>query len=142
MPNPKRRKFCGNVCVMAYTRAKGPARFWEKVNKTDSCWLYTGFKKWDGYGWVARARGDGTYRWMTAHRYSWILAHGEPPEGMHILHECDVPACCNPGHLRLGTHTENMGEMKARGRANGGKHHKPKLWPERVRPTRKEEETV
>jgi hypothetical protein len=117
--NLTRRKFCGNDCAKAYIRAQGPARFWAKVDKTSStlgCWLYTGFIKWDGYGWVARSEGHGNVRWMTAHRYAWILTHGEPPEEMHILHDCDIPACCNPAHLRLGTHQENMADQKARGR--------------------------
>ena len=110
-------------------------RFWAKVDKNgqNGCWLYTGFIKWDGYGWTCR-RG----RYMTAHRYAWILTHGEPQPGLEIMHLCDNPPCCNPAHLRLGTHTENMADMAARGRANGGnpKVRKPSLHPGRVRPVR------
>jgi hypothetical protein len=97
-----------------------------------------GFRKWDGYGWLARACGDGRVRHMTAHRYAWILKHGEPKDGLHILHKCDNPPCCNPDHLRLGTHDENMAEMLARGRHNnnGIKKYKPVLHPNRVRPRR------
>lgn len=86
------------------------AKFWAKVDKGPhprGCWLYTGFIKWDGYGWLARSM-NGKVRYMTAHRYAWILKHGIPPKGMCILHNCDVAACCNPAHLRLGTHAENM----------------------------------
>lgn len=109
-------------------------RFWEKVEKTDSCWLYRGFIKWDGYGWLCR-----NGRYMTAHRYSWILAHGHPPEGAHILHTCDVPACCNPAHLRLGTHEDNMADMKAKRRqAFGERAGSARLTIEEVRAIRAE----
>lgn len=94
------------------------ALFWMKVDKTPrpkGCWLYTGFIKWDGYGWLARTV-EGRTKYMTAHRYAWILTHGAPAEGMHILHECDIPACCNPAHLRLGTHQENMADQRTKGR--------------------------
>ncbi len=113
--------------------------FWHRVDKTgpNGCWLYMGFRKWDGYGWLARIV-NGRQRNMTAHRYAWILTHGEPPAGMHILHQCDNPPCCNPSHLRLGTHQENMKEMKDRGRSNGGYPgtRRPVLHPDRVRPRR------
>lgn len=102
--------------------------FWAKVNKgphPKGCWLYRGFIKWDGYGWVNRSGQN-----MTAHRYAWILTHGEPPEGKHLLHTCDVPACCNPEHL-----------MKAKGRQNSSflRQTKPLLHPDRVRPRRHRE---
>jgi hypothetical protein len=111
-------------------------RFWAKVDKTSSatgCWLYTGFTKWDGYGWLCRFG-----RYMTAHRYAWILKHGKPPEGMSIMHICDNPPCCNPDHLKLGTHQENMADMVAKGRGNAGhpRGRKQKLWPDRVRPVK------
>lgn len=112
--------------------------FWAKVDKSagqDACWLYMGFRKWDGYGWVSRFGKN-----MTAHRYAWILTHGPVPEGLHVLHQCDNPPCCNPDHMRLGTHAENMAEMKERGRANAGHFtkRKPTLFPDRVRPARRE----
>jgi hypothetical protein len=111
------KKFCSPSCVLAHrhspeTRA---ALFWAKVQKTDRCWLYMGFRKWDGYGWVGRCTNLKT-RYMTAHRYAWILTNGEPPEGAHILHTCDNPPCCNPAHLQLGTHQENMADMASKRR--------------------------
>lgn len=117
-------------------QATPAVRFWANVDKSavhNGCWIFTGFIKWDGYGWLNR-----NGRNMTAHRYAWILTHGEPQEGAHILHQCDVPACCNPDHLRLGTHRENMAEMMERGRHNSSqiKKYKPVLHPHRVRPRR------
>lgn len=130
--NMSRAKYCSVDCDKAHLRALGPARFWAKVEKTDTCWLYMGFRKWDGYGWLCRS-GKNT----TAHRYAWTLTHGEPPAGVVIMHSCDVPACCNPAHLRLGTHEENMADMRAKGRSRS--RHSPKhtiLHPERERPRR------
>lgn len=97
-----------------------------------------GFRKWDGYGWLAR-HVDGTPRHLTAHRYAWILTYGEPPAGAHIMHKCDNPPCCNPAHLQLGDHDTNMKDMKAKGRQNSGytKAYKPVLYPDRVRPGRR-----
>lgn len=49
------------------------------------------------------------------------------------MHECDNPACCNPSHLRVGTHDENMADMasKARsGRLPGAKNGRAKLTAE------------
>src|SRR5690349_7841695 len=89
--NRNRRKFCNFACDRAHVRSRGPERFWEKVDKNGpgGCWLYTGFKKWDGYGWLARSTGDNKYRYLTAHRYAWILTHGfEPEKGLHIMHKC------------------------------------------------------
>jgi hypothetical protein len=106
------------------------ARFWAKVDKSagpEGCWLYMGFRKWDGYGWLGRRIPGRKCGYITAHRYSWTLTHGTPAEGEHILHKCDNPPCCNPLHLRLGTHAENMRDMRLKGRGRGGK-----LTPEKV----------
>lgn len=78
-------------------------RFWQKVNKTDSCWLFTGAHNGTGYC-VIRANGKSTY----VHRYSHELHKGQIPEGLQIDHLCRVRNCVNPAHLEAVTFEENM----------------------------------
>ena len=77
-------------------------RFWVKVEKTESCWIWTGAHKNSGYGsfWA----GD---RSVLAHRYSWALEHGPVPEGLELDHLCRVRDCVRPDHLDPVDHAEN-----------------------------------
>ena len=80
-------------------------RFWAKVNKSETCWNWTGGKTTAGYGMFARGgRGGGQ---AMAHRYSWEMANGPIPEGMVIDHTCHNPSCVNPDHLRVATYKQN-----------------------------------
>ena len=92
-------------------------RFWARVEKTDTCWLYRGALNRDGYGtltWEGRI--------VSAHRTAWVLTHGPLLNGEWVLHKCDVRACCNPAHLFLGDRAANMADMKQKGRTgNWGK---------------------
>jgi hypothetical protein len=89
-------------------------RFWARVQKTDTCWLWTGGLRRKGYG---AAWFEGRQR--SAHQVAWIMANGPIPPGMHLLHTaCDNPRCVRPTHLKLGTNKENHAERVARGRSS------------------------
>lgn len=102
-------------------------RFVEKVAAVDEdtgCWLWQGAVGSDGYGRVRR-RGV-TY---SAHRFSYELFKGPIPEGLCVMHRCDVPRCVNPTHLVLGTKADNSRDMLRKGRDG---HPVPKLSYEQV----------
>lgn len=88
-------------------------RLWPRVSKTETCWLWTG-ATWNGYGVIYHnGKQDG------AHRVAWMLTNGPIPEGMWVLHRCDVRNCVNPEHLFLGTIDDNNADMGAKGRRRG-----------------------
>lgn len=89
-------------------------RFWEKVNKTETCWIWTAKPHHSGYGNIDT--GNGTT--MHAHRASWIIHNGIIPDGLDVLHNCPVRdnrACVNPAHLWLGTDLENARDASNKG---------------------------
>jgi hypothetical protein len=106
--------------------------FWPSVNKTPSCWLWTGPQNSYGYGRYKDGR-DGL-----AHRHSWRLANGTAiPDGMVVMHRCDVPLCVNPAHLTLGTHSDNRKDAISKNRhAKGEKAGHVKLTEDDVRQIR------
>ena len=97
-------------------RASLHDRFYDKFipEPNSGCWLWIGGIKEYGYGIIGLGRREeGTDK---AHRVSWRIHHGEIPEGMNVLHKCDVPACVNPNHLFLGSLSDNMRDCVNKGR--------------------------
>lgn len=88
-------------------------RFWAKVARgpKKKCWTWTGAVTNRGYG---NFYHNGAY--VGAHRVAWLLAHGEIPEGLCVLHKCDNRRCVNPYHLWLGTKSDNSLDCSRKGR--------------------------
>ena len=97
------------------------ARFWSHVNKTEGCWEWTAARTGSNNYGRFKLRGKP----FTAHRLSYIIAHGPIPDGLKVLHRCDNPACVRPDHLWLGTHQDNMDDKVRKNRhwVNRGESH-------------------
>jgi hypothetical protein len=78
--------------------------------------------------WIAAARRYGVItvggKAEGAHRAAWTAFNGDIPAGMFVCHRCDNPLCCNPNHLFLGRHEDNMADMMSKNRHGmlGRKH--------------------
>lgn len=103
------------------------------MNLSKPCHRARGHIRKDGYMqcWF---RGGHEY----SHRATWIEKRGPIPDGLLVLHHCDVRWCDEITHLYLGTHADNARDREMRGRrhqsglANGN----AKLTPECVREIR------
>jgi hypothetical protein len=93
-------------------------RFWSKISKAGDCWLWQAGRFGSGYG-MFKVQGKN----LGAHRVAYELQRGPIPDGRLVLHRCDNPACCNPGHLFLGTHADNTADKCAKNRQAKGPTH-------------------
>lgn len=75
------------------------------------CWLWMGSKHRQGYGNIRFKKKYGL-----THRVTWEIYKGEIPTGMKVCHKCDMPSCCNPEHLFLGSQKDNVNDSQDKGR--------------------------
>jgi len=111
---------CGQIAVRRFVHGHNSRRpladrLWEKVDTSGGfaeCWPFTGRIVHEfGYG-----RLSYKHKQISAHRLAWETTHGAIPDGLWVLHSCDNPPCCNPGHLFLGTVADNQRDMAQKGR--------------------------
>src|ERR1700761_3720809 len=121
------------VCMNPNVGKKGRSleeRFFDSVmpEPNSGCWLWVGSLNENGYGTIGVA-----YKTQLAHRVSYRLHVGPIPDGLNVLHKCDVPCCVNPDHLFPGTQETNVIDMENKGRAlhyEGEAHGRAKLTAE------------
>lgn len=110
----------------AISRMPWPDRFWARVEKTATCWLWHGARAPLGYGYCKR---PGDRRHSPAHRISLELSGVTVPRHLVCDHLCNNPPCVNPDHLRVCTQRENIARGSSPAAWNIGKTHCPKGHP-------------
>ncbi len=106
-----------------------PKRFWEKVKRSTgtACWEWMGATDSKGYGQFKLPERASP---VNASRVAYWLSTGVWPGESQVCHKCDNPPCENPSHLFLGTRSDNMQDMVAKGRgAQSQKTHCPQGHP-------------
>lgn len=100
-------------------------RILRRVRKDEvtGCWL------WTGPAWTKRKYAANRYGYISVwlpgktksqcrgvHRAMWLARYCHLPTSIEVCHSCDNPLCCNPDHLFLGTHKDNMADSRKKGR--------------------------
>lgn len=128
--------YCTNTCYHLARIRPLEDRFWEKVQKTESCWIWTASTH-VGYGWIGRDQ-DGS---VQAHRIAMEWALGRPLTSAEtVCHTCDNRLCVansggpdtyvvdgvsylRRGHLFLATIPVNIRDAAQKGRSVKGERH-------------------
>jgi hypothetical protein len=108
--------------------------FYDLLEPNGDCLEWTMGRMSNGYGFTLINK-----KLTKTHRLALILEGVDVTDKM-VLHSCDNKVCCNPAHLRVGTHQENMDDMKKRNRQNsirGSKCHSASTDEETVKEIRR-----
>lgn len=106
------------VTILDKMSVNDKERFWSKVDikSEEECWTWKDGLQKNGYGYLSVGGRSGKN--IPAHRIAKTLSIGEEiPDGLVVMHSCDNPPCCNPGHLECGTQTDNIKDMVNKGRS-------------------------
>lgn len=118
----RKRLFCSRSCAMSAvrrTQSTLAVHVWQFIKPcqhfpacTQCCWEWQGSRITDGYGTLMHHR-----KRYKAHAIAYDLSMGQRiPPGLFVCHQCDNPPCCNPAHLFVGTHSDNMKDAYNKGR--------------------------
>ena len=100
---------------------------WKRIDTDGECWEWVGARDPQGYGKVNFGKAS-----HLAHRVVWQLFNQAKPRC--VLHRCDNPSCCRPGHLFEGTRADNNADAREKGRhIKGEKSKSSRLTEEQVR---------
>lgn len=123
-PIRKGRRFCSKKCSNPFNSPKATdpkTRFWKFVNKTNSCWNWTGSLS-NGYGQIMQRINRNKSVKLFAHRLSYEMNVGNICNNLHVCHSCDNRKCVRPSHLWLGTAKENIRDCIKKGRFRAGQY--------------------
>lgn len=100
------------------------------IMRKNGCWEWQGSLDPEGYGrfHVKKHHETGTGRNFFAHRMAYFIyceGYIEPDE--LILHQCHNRLCCNPDHFHIGSHDDNMDDLRSSGNIAGTNNPRSKL---------------
>jgi len=113
-------------------------KFLAKVDRSggpNACWPWKAAVMKNGYGAFARDKGH----IIKSHRVAFFLATDQDPREQCVCHSCDVRypigsieyrKCCNPSHLWLGSHANNIADRDKKGRGASGDRSGGRTHPE------------
>lgn len=136
------RKLCKNCYYRAryggkleqFPPVSAEEAFMNRIQKTETCWIWTAGKTKAGYGIMTLNRRN-----VFAHRHSYTIFRGPIPDGLVLMHSCDNPACVNPWHLTPAKQKDNALDARDKGRLrHGEQHHACRLTSEQVESIRQD----
>ena len=135
--DPTIGSFCSMKCLGLSKVIANPLDYLlahRRIDASTQCWIWIGSTRC-GYGRIGINKSA-----KVVHRLSYELLVGPIPDGLCVLHRCDVRRCFNPDHLFLGTKADNNRDMIAKGRnrnLRGSAHPMAKLTEDDVRDIRR-----
>lgn len=88
---------------MPNLRTRGNGNVNNYIVDEAGCWIWRGALTTAGYGSLTFEQ-----KRAYAHIFQYERRHGAVPDGFELDHKCRVRACCNPDHLEVVTHVENL----------------------------------